>query len=179
LHGLIVVWHFQLKFVTVSDTVRTFFNRMQLNLLLSGRFWTSLLLTLCGSIWTAQQATAQLWDVPPLPPVKYAPAQDGMTAKIGNESVHISVCRSSVIHFVAAPESPDTIRQSQPWMLDSKQSCPGAKFQISQTSDAAILTTDALKIELSLGATSNSVRLQAKVSYANGTRFRAPTNRLN
>ena len=73
-----------------------------------------------------------------------------MTATIGNESVHISVCRSFVIHFVAAPEPPDTIRQSQPWMLDSKQSCPGARFQISQTSDAAILTTDALKIELSL-----------------------------
>lgn len=73
-----------------------------------------------------------------------------MTATIGNESVHISVCRSFVIHFVAAPEPPDTIRQSQPWMLDSKQSCPGAKFRISQTSDAAILTTDALKIELSL-----------------------------
>ncbi len=73
-----------------------------------------------------------------------------MTATIGNESVHISVCRSSVIHFVASPEPPDTIRPSQPWMLDSKQSCPGAKFQISQTSEAAILTTDALKIELSL-----------------------------
>ncbi|MGA8428316.1 MAG: TIM-barrel domain-containing protein [Candidatus Sulfotelmatobacter sp.] len=73
-----------------------------------------------------------------------------MTATIGNESVHISVCRSSIIHFVASPEPPDTIRPSQPWMLDSKQSCPGAKFRISQTSEAAILTTDALKIELSL-----------------------------
>lgn len=123
---------------------------MRLNLLLSGRFWTSLLLTLGGLIWTAQQATAQLWDVPPLPPVTYAQAQDGVVATIGNETVHVSVCRSSVIHFVATPKRPDTIRQSQPWMLDSKQSCPGAKFQISQTSDAAILNTDTLKIELSL-----------------------------
>jgi alpha-D-xyloside xylohydrolase len=73
-----------------------------------------------------------------------------MTAMIGNESVHVSVCRPSVIHFVSTPEPPNKVRQSQPWMLDSKQSCPGAKFQISQTSDAAILTTDALKIELSL-----------------------------
>ncbi len=121
---------------------------MRLNLLPSRSVWTSLFLGLCGL--TATQATAQLWDVPSLPPVKYAQARDGMTAAIGNESVHISVCRSSVIHFVAAPEPPDTIRRSQPWMLDSKQSCPGAKFQISQTSDAAILTTDALKIELSL-----------------------------
>lgn len=68
---------------------------------------------------------------------------------IGNESVHISVCRASVIHFVATPEPPTT-RQIQPWMLDSKKSCPGAKFQVSETSDAAILTTDRLKVELSL-----------------------------
>ena len=123
---------------------------MRLNLLPSRSFWTSLCLGLCGLTGTATQATAQLWDVPPLPPVKYAQARDGMTATIGSERVHISVCRSFVIHFVAAPEPADTIRQSQPWMLDSKQSCPGAKFQISRTSDAAILTTDALKIELSL-----------------------------
>jgi alpha-D-xyloside xylohydrolase len=97
----------------------------------------------------AKQATAQLWDVPPLPPVKYAQAQDGISATIGNESVHISVCRPSVIHFVSTPEPPTT-RQIKPWMLDSKESCPGAKFKVSETTDAAILTTDTLKIELSL-----------------------------
>lgn len=97
----------------------------------------------------AKQATAQLWDVPPLPTVKYAQAQDGISATIGNESVHISVCRPSVIHFVSTPEPPTT-RQIKPWMLDSKESCPGAKFKVSETTDAAILTTDTLKIELSL-----------------------------
>jgi alpha-D-xyloside xylohydrolase len=35
-------------------------------------------------------------------------------------------------------------------MLGAKESCPGAKFQVSQRADAAILTTDTLKIELSL-----------------------------
>ncbi len=73
-----------------------------------------------------------------------------MTATIGNESIHISVCRPSVVHFVSTLEPPNTIRQSQPWMLDSKESCPGAKFRVSETSDAAILTTDTLKVELSL-----------------------------
>ena len=97
----------------------------------------------------AKQATSQLWDVPPLPLVKYAQAQDGIRATIGNESVHISVCRPSVIHFVSTPEPPTT-RQIKPWMLDSKESCPGAKFKVSETTDAAILTTDTLKIELSL-----------------------------
>ena len=35
-------------------------------------------------------------------------------------------------------------------MLDAKESCPGANFQLSQTDDTAILTTDTLKIQLSL-----------------------------
>jgi alpha-D-xyloside xylohydrolase len=50
---------------------------------------------------------------------------------------------------MSTPDPPAT-RQSQPWMLDSKESCPGAKFKVSETTDAAILTTDTLKIELSL-----------------------------
>jgi len=108
------------------------------------------ILAICWFFWGTTEARAQLWEVPPLPPVKYAPAPDGMTATIGNESLHVSVCRSSVIHFVATPESPDTLRHNEPWMLESKDSCPGAKFQLSQTADAAILTTDALKVELSL-----------------------------
>ena len=113
------------------------------------RSWTSLFLGMCGFLWSTTEARAQLWEVPPLPLVKYAPAPDGMTATVGSESLHISVCRSSVIHFVATPEPPDTVKQSQPWMLDSKESCPGAKFQVSETAEAAILTTDTLKIELS------------------------------
>lgn len=132
-------------FVTVSDNLM----RMRSTLLPSRRLWTSLFFGLCCLTWMAKQATAQLWDVPPLPPVKYAQAQDGIRATIGNESVHISVCHPSVIHFVSTPEPPTT-RQIKPWMLDSKESCPGAKFKVSETTDAAVLTTDTLKIELSL-----------------------------
>ena len=108
------------------------------------------LVLLC--ILASTSASAQLWDVPQLPPVKYAAAPDGMTATIGSENLHIIVCQPSVIHFVATPETQasDTNEQPQPWMLDAKQSCPGAEFHISQTTDAAILTTDAVKVELSL-----------------------------
>ncbi len=108
------------------------------------------ILAICCFFWGTTEARAQLWEVPPLPPVKYAPAPDGVTATIGGENLHVSVCRSTVIHFVATPESPDMLRHNEPWMLDSKDSCPGAKFQLSQTADATILTTDALKVELSL-----------------------------
>ena len=108
-----------------------------------------LLLGLCSLFWNAA-ARAQLWDVPPLPPVRPRALRNGIAATIGGESLHISVCRSSVIHFVASSEPSNAIRQSQPWMLDAKDSCPGAKFEVSQTGDAAILTTDKLKIEFSL-----------------------------
>ncbi len=101
-------------------------------------------------VFDTKTAEAQLWDVPPLPPVKVAPAPDGLTAAIGNETVHISVCGASVIHFVATPESPDKAERSKPWMLQPKESCPGAKFELSQTNDAAVLTTDKIKVELSL-----------------------------
>ncbi|HXX16681.1 MAG TPA: TIM-barrel domain-containing protein [Candidatus Eremiobacteraceae bacterium] len=73
-----------------------------------------------------------------------------MTATVGNESLHISVCRAGVIHFVATPEPPDSVKPSQPWMLEPKESCPGAKFQLSETVDAVILSTDNLKVQLSL-----------------------------
>ena len=105
---------------------------------------------LCYLLGNAIPTKAQLWDVPPLPAVQIAAAPDGMTATIGKESVHISVCSASVIHFAAGPELHSQVAGSQPWMLDPQESCPGAKFQLSQTADAAILTTDTLKIELSL-----------------------------
>ena len=109
---------------------------------------TVFVLALC--CFGTKATRAQLWDVPPLPPVKVTPAPDGLTATIGSESLHISVCRPSVIHFVATPEAPATATRTQPWMLEPKDSCPGAKFQVSQTDDTAVLTTDTVKVELSL-----------------------------
>jgi len=109
---------------------------------------TVFVLALC--CFGTKTTRAQLWDVPPLPPVKVTPAPDGLTATIGSESLHISVCRPSVIHFVATPEAPATATRTQPWMLEPKDSCPGAKFQVSQTDDTAVLTTDTVKVELSL-----------------------------
>jgi len=103
------------QFVTVSDHVM----RMRSTLLPSSKLWTSLFFGLCCLTWMAKEATAQLWDVPPLPPVKYVRAQDGITATIGNESVHISVCRPSVIHFVSTPESVSTVWVSQ-WNSEIK-----------------------------------------------------------
>ena len=91
-----------------------------------------------------------LGALPPLPPITVTQAEDGLAAKIGDESLHVSVCDASVIHVVASPEALDSVRRDQPWMLDPKQACPGAKFQFSQTDDTAALTTATLKVEFSL-----------------------------
>jgi len=87
-------------------------------------------------------ARAQLWEAPPVSRVKYVPAPDGMTVSVGDEQVHVSVCRSAVIHFVANPEPSHEVGKNQPWMLDANESCPGAKFQVAQTADEVILTTE-------------------------------------
>jgi alpha-D-xyloside xylohydrolase len=95
--------------------------------------------------------TAQLLgQIPPLPSVVVTRTDDGLMANIGDETLRVSVCNVSVIHVTATPKSPESIRHDQPWILDPKQSCPGAQFQFSQSDDTAILTTATLKVELSL-----------------------------
>jgi alpha-D-xyloside xylohydrolase len=95
-------------------------------------------------------AAQLLGAIPPLPPVIVTRTEDGLTAKIGGETLRVSVCNASVIHVMATPKSPESIRHDQPWILDPKQSCPGAQFQFSQADDTAVLTTATLKVELSL-----------------------------
>jgi alpha-D-xyloside xylohydrolase len=102
------------------------------------------------SAYSEPLAAQLLGAIPPLPPVIVSRTEDGLTAKIGDETLRVSVCSASVVHVIATPKSPESIRHDQPWMLDPKQSCPGAQFQFSQADDTAVLTTATLKVELSL-----------------------------
>jgi len=112
--------------------------------------WTASTALLCF-IARPSQLTAQLLGaLPPLPPITVTKAADGLMAKIGDESLHVSVCSHSVIHVVASPKPLDSFRPDQPWMLDPKQVCPGAPFQFAQGTDTATLTTSTLKVEFSL-----------------------------
>ena len=92
-------------------------------------------------------AAQLLGAIPALPPVVVTQTADGLTATIGDETLRVSVCNASVIHVIATPKPPGSIKDDHPWILDPKQSCPGAKFQFSQTDDAAVLTTATLKVE--------------------------------
>jgi alpha-D-xyloside xylohydrolase len=91
-----------------------------------------------------------LGAIPQLPSVEVTRTGDGLTAKIGEETLSVSVCGESVIHVVATPKSAESLRNDHPWILDSKQSCLGAQFHFSQSDDMAVLTTRTLKVELSL-----------------------------
>jgi alpha-D-xyloside xylohydrolase len=115
------------------------------------RFRFAASLALLGLLLHSSQLTAQiLGKLPPLPPITVTRAGDGLTAKFGEESLHVSVCSDSVIHVVASPKPLDSLKSAQPWMLDPRQSCPGAKFEFAETSDTATLTTATLKVEFSL-----------------------------
>jgi len=107
-------------------------------------------LAICSFLGTAPDAEGQLWEVPPLPQVKYSQVADGITATVGNDSLHISVCRAGIVHFVATPDPPNSVKPNRPWMLDAKDSCPGAKFELTQGTDTVLLTTDVRKVALSL-----------------------------
>ena len=95
-------------------------------------------------------AAQLLGAIPPQPEVNVTQTKDGLTATIGGETLDVSVCRASVIHVVASPKPLDSLLHPKPWILDRDESCPGAPFQFAESDDAAVLTTAALKVELSL-----------------------------
>jgi alpha-D-xyloside xylohydrolase len=76
--------------------------------------------------------------------------KDGMVAKIGDETLHLTVCSDSVIHVVAGPENGSSAGEDQPWMLAPNDSCPGAAFTFKTDGDQAMIETVALKINFSL-----------------------------
>lgn len=85
-----------------------------------------------------------------MPAISVEQAKDGFAARVGGESVHVTVCNESVIHVVANPAAPQPAPQPQPWMLPAPESCPGVKFEFAKDADNASLTTANLKVTFSL-----------------------------
>jgi alpha-D-xyloside xylohydrolase len=93
-------------------------------------------------------ATAQKPSkLPPPPPITVTKTADGLSAKIGDENLQVSVCADSIVHVVASLRPLESLRSPQPWMLDPKQSCPGAPFQFAESGEADTLTTATLRVE--------------------------------
>src|SRR5882757_1647792 len=116
-----------------------------------GNEWaTGFLLLLLLSL-QAPELAAQIPGVaiPTQPPTTVTKTADGLTATIGNETLHVAVCGESVIHVTASPKPLSEAAHDQPWMLDPPESCPGAPFQFNQAGDASTLTTRTLKVTFS------------------------------
>jgi alpha-D-xyloside xylohydrolase len=85
-----------------------------------------------------------------MPQITVTETHEGFIAKIGNENLRLSVCADSVIHVVAGPADASSDHTDQPWMLPASESCAGATFKFAQDGDIASITTDRLRVTLSL-----------------------------
>jgi alpha-D-xyloside xylohydrolase len=99
--------------------------------------------------WTALgQMPGQ--SIPDQPTITAVQSPNGLHAAVGHEVVDITVCSDSVIHVVATPDGPERGNHPHPWMLDARQSCPGAPFQFATNDKLATLTTGTLRVDFSL-----------------------------
>ena len=105
-------------------------------------------IAVCGLFLASPvQAIGQEHD---LSGVTVAQTAQGFAAKIGNESLQVTVCGDDVIHVVAGPGDPSASSPHQPWMLEATKACPGAAFHLVKGAESASLATAALKVEFSL-----------------------------
>jgi alpha-D-xyloside xylohydrolase len=91
--------------------------------------------------------------IPSQPITTVIQTNDGMTATVGSETLHVAVCSESVVHVTASPKPLSEQNEpvhSEPWMLDHHQACPGAPFQYRQSSDASTLITRTLTVTFSV-----------------------------
>jgi alpha-D-xyloside xylohydrolase len=75
----------------------------------------------------------------------------GFEARIGPETLRVTVCGDSVIHVVTRPDG-KAVEQQQPWLLPAAQSCPGAQFAFSQDAKQAMVKTSAVTVSISIQA---------------------------
>jgi len=79
------------------------------------------------------------------PPAQVEQTSHGLRATAGREVLEVTVCTDSVLHVVATPE-PSAPAAPRPWMLDARQSCPGAPFTFTQDANEASMKTAQLEV---------------------------------
>jgi len=113
--------------------------------------------TACGT-WAAMPVLCLLLAAPPMttaqmpgqkapgpPPAQIEQTSHGIRATAGREVLEVTVCTDSVVHVVATPE-PAAPAAPRPWMLEARQSCPGAPFTFTQDAKAAGIKTAQLEV---------------------------------
>jgi alpha-D-xyloside xylohydrolase len=107
---------------------------------------------LVALIFTASaSAIAQIpgQSSPTQPAVRVTKSATGFDATIGPETMRVTVCANTVVHIVTRPHG-GTAAPSQPWLLPAAQSCPGAKFTLTQDAKLATLKTATIAVSLTL-----------------------------
>ena len=85
---------------------------------------------------------------PAMAPLTIQKTATGFTAISSDESITLTVCSDTTLHFVAHQAKTSGAIPPQPWMLAPAQSCPGAPFTFALTADQAVLTTDKVTVTL-------------------------------
>ncbi len=101
----------------------------------------------CSTVGMAAQMPGQKAAGPP--PEQVEQTSHGLRAIAGQEVLSLTVCSDAVIHVVATP-APSPATSLRPWMLDARQSCPGAPFTFTQDARAATLKTAQLEVKLNI-----------------------------
>ncbi len=107
----------------------------------------------CAPLLSASAAVpgqAITGDVPHPGAMQVVESPAGLTAHNEREVLDVTVCGDSLVHVVARPAGAPASTAPRPWMLDPAQSCPGAKFQFSQSGNLTTLTTGRLAVSLSV-----------------------------
>ncbi len=104
--------------------------------------------------------------MPGPPPAQVGLTSHGFRATTGNEVLEVTACSESVIHVVATPDS-SASPAPLPWMLDAKQSCPGAPFTFTQDAKTAGIKTARLEVVIRIERGSLSFRTTGGESLLN------------
>ncbi len=104
--------------------------------------------------------------MPGPPPAQVEQTSHGFRATTGNEVLEVTACSESVIHVVATPDS-SASPAPLPWILDAKQSCPGAPFTFTQDAKTAGIKTARLEVVIRIERGSLSFRTTGGESLLN------------
>ena len=112
--------------------------------------------TVALGVLTVMSVAEMPGNTPPRPVVTVKASGDGFVAKVGDETVRVTVCGEAVVHVVAVPVAGGGDGEvtgaspAQPWMLDKRTACPGAKFEVVQGADSTLLTTAKLRVKFEM-----------------------------
>jgi alpha-D-xyloside xylohydrolase len=82
--------------------------------------------------------------------------QNGLVMRMGDETLHVTVCSPTLLHVVAGPGDPKSSSPQAPWIVAA---CPSTPFEFTTGKTEAVLSTSALRLVLKLENGAMTIRL--------------------